>query len=118
MTMRKVVFPDAQFVITDKEGTVHTLSAIEQLTILISLPNKSMGTFSLGEMRLRIPIVEKLDAAARTKEAEILFEDAEYTLIQKELELSIWGGVSKSALALADAVENAEVVEIKEVKKV
>ena len=113
--MKRVILPDVTFTMVDANGATRSVSGVEQLRILISVPSRPDSPFTLDDIRLRIPVVEKLEAFEQNGAGkELLLEDAEHALILSSLKASTWTGVSKAALELADAVEKAETVGAKE----
>jgi hypothetical protein len=111
--MRKVVFPDVQFGINTDDG-YRPMSVAAQLHIIASAPSKPGDVFTIDQIRARLPLVEKLSAL---KDAtEVLLEESEYTELLQAVQQSTWNGVSPAAVALADAIAEAEIVEVDEKK--
>lgn len=110
--MRRITLPDITFGAVDRldngEEEVVSLSAAQQLYRLVMFAPTDRG-FTLEDVRRRLPVGEKLD---RVKKNVLLLEDAEHAIVQEAINAASWRGVSPSVIALADAVENAETVNV------
>ena len=111
--MRKIKIPDIQFSAPTSNGTVRQVSALEQLRLLVSMPPTREASFTIDDIRLRLPLVEMLEACEVDGQTEILLEDAQHALLVESIRVSTWSGVSRAALVLADAVTEAEEVAVK-----
>jgi hypothetical protein len=109
--MRKVVFPDVSFNLRTEEG-LQPVSVGEQLHLIAAAPSKPGEAFTIDQIRARLPLVDKLSAL--TGERELLLEETEYTELLAAVKQSTWSGVSAAAIALVDAIEAAEVVDVAE----
>ena len=112
--MRKLLIPDISFAALDAEGTLQKATAVQQLQQLVSLPSKPGDTFTIEEIRQRLPLVDKLANAAEVNSREVLLEDLEYSILLQAVQASTWMGVSRAALELVEAVEKAEDIEVAE----
>ena len=112
--MRKLLIPDLEFTAMGERGIPQRVSAAQQLLQLASVPSKQGETFTIDEIRQRLPLVEKLAAVVEAKGNEVLLEDSEYAILLQAVGASTWMGVSRTALDLVEAVEKAETVEVKE----
>ena len=112
--MRKVVFPNISFNIRT-EGGLETLSVGRQLHIIAATPGRPGESFTIDQIRARLPLVDKL--VALDDEMELLLEEEEYTELLVAMKQSTWSGVNAAALALLEAIEAAEIVEVAEVAK-
>lgn len=111
--MRKIKIPDERFTAREVDGTVRQMSALEQLRLLISVPSRPDTPFTIEDIRQRLPLVEKLEAYEKEGTKEILVEDSEFALLAQAIQQSTWSGVSRGALLLVEAIENAEMVDVK-----
>lgn len=106
--MKKIVLPKVEFTVGAKK-----VKAAEQLRLLLMMqPPENTKFFTIEEMRLRIPVIDKLEKA----ENDVLLEDNEHGLLVNLINNATWGGVNRDAVTLADAVVNAQNVEVKEKK--
>ena len=112
--MKKLLIPDITFTALDASGKPQGVSAAQQLLQLASAPSEQGKTFTIDEIRQRLPLVEKLAAAVADDAKELLLEDSEYAILLEAVRTSTWTGVSRAALALVEAVEAAETVEVGE----
>ncbi len=109
--MRRITLPDIMFNVLSKDGQgLTTINAAQQLYQLVMYAQSEKG-FTLEEIRSRLPLGEKLDNA----KGVLLLEDAEYSIVQDAFKEASWRGVSPNVIALADAIESAEAVNIDEV---
>lgn len=106
--MRKLIIPDVSFNALDGDGTVTVLSAAQQLYRLVMFAQSPERGFTVDDVRRRLPLGEKLDKAKKT----LLLEDAEHALLQEAFKEASWRGASQNVIALADAIENAETVNV------
>lgn len=114
--MRKLLIPDIQFTALDERNVPQKVSAAQQLQQFASVPSKPGETFTIDEIRERLPVVDKLAAAAQNGSNEVLLEDSEYATLMQAVSASTWMGVSRAALDLVKAVEDAETVKVAEVE--
>ncbi len=112
--MRKLCIPDISFSALGEKGEVQRVSAAQQLLQLASVPSEPGKTFTIDEIRQRLPLVDKLAAAVADDDKEMLLEDSEYAILLEAIKTSTWTGVSRAALSLVEAVEAAESVEVEE----
>ena len=112
--MRKLLLPDIEFTTLDEAGKPQPVSAAHQLLQLASVPSKQGETFTIDEIRQRLPLVDKLAAAAKDRATELLLEEEEYATLLQAATASTWMGVSRAALELVEAVEKAKTVAVEE----
>ena len=111
--MKKITLPDITFSVAGRDGTVTSIGAAEQLRLLVSFAPSPNEPLTLDDIRRRLPILDKLEALDGKKKQGLVLEDAEYAVLQAVVAGSVWTGVNRDAIALADAVEGAETVEVK-----
>ena len=85
------------------------------LSIMRAPPPNSREGVTPGEMEIRLSIIEKLKAAKDKK--IVILEDTEHTLLKADVNASKFRIMDQAIVDLKKAVDNAEDVEIKEVKK-
>lgn len=111
--MRKITLPDVTFAVPDGDGT-RAISAGGQLHIIAAVPSRPGESFTIDQIRARLPLVEKLSMLGDG--TVILLEESEYAELLSAVERTTWSGVSLEAVALVDAVRDAETVEVEEAK--
>ena len=112
--MRKLLIPDISFNALNERNVPQKVSAAQQLLLLASVPSQQGETFTINDIRQRLPLVDKLAAVAENGSDEVLLEDSEYDTLLQAVNASTWMGVSRTALELVEAVEKAETIEVKE----
>lgn len=112
--MRKLVIPDVGFMALDEKNTPQRVEAAQQLVQLVSVPSQQGEAFTIDDIRKRLPLVDKLAAAAEDGSDEVLLEDSEYDVLLQAVKASTWTGISRAALELVEAVESAETTGVKE----
>ena len=70
------------------------------------------GGHSLKEIRERMPILDRLEAALDKKAEWVRLEDAQHQVVVRALQAFPFGLVHPAIVAFADAVEGAPVVEV------
>jgi len=108
--MKKIILPDVTFTLMGEDNKPQSFTAAQQLLIIVSVPPQGQ-TMTVPQMRAMLSLVEKLEKA---KGRTLLLEDEEHKLLLPAVNAVGWGGFSRQAIALADAVENAEEVKVKE----
>lgn len=111
MKARKICFPDVTFGISLGNGRIAERSAREQLIGLLSQPDEPGQAVNVKWMRDRIRLVEDLEAGDG---AEFVASEDQWKMMVQAVNKSAWLGLSREALALADAVEGAELVTVAE----
>jgi|TARA_R100001530_G_scaffold134882_1_gene110726 hypothetical protein len=87
----------------------------QYLSIMRAPSPSSKEGVTPGEMEIRLAIIEKLKAAKDKK--VVILEDTEHTLLRADVNASKFRIMDQAIVDLKKAVDNAEDVEIKEVKK-
>lgn len=112
--MKKVVFPKVTFSLKYGDELREGSPAEQLLALLLASPPVNGQAFTIAEMRQRGPIIDKLEALKGS--APLLLEEAEHTLLAAILENATWGGYNRGAVALGDALRDAEEAQVQEKK--
>lgn len=106
--MKKITLPNVTFTALAPDGsTVEEISPAQQLYRIVAYPPPQKG-LSIDDIRLRLPLADKLAKANRT----VLLEDGEYTVLMEAMREASWRGVSRDVVALADALAEAETIDV------
>lgn len=110
MKAYRINFPDVRFISRVDDETIER-TARQELAILVGLPDDPRQAVSVRWMRDRMRLVDGLEASDNH---EFLASSDEYQVLRGVIDRDLWGGFNRSALALAEAIENAEEVEVGE----